>query len=222
MKNSIITVYDQTYEAVTVTEAKARLKIVDRTDFDLDVKRLIKVATQWLERRYGIAILTQTREQRQDNFEFKSMDSFSSVALLYPPVQSVTSVNYTNEAGTVTPLTVTTEYVATGIQACVVGAQDILKASIYPVTSWPATKSVPEAVKIVYVCGYGATPSYVPEPIRESILRLVVFMFENPMDETTGSGEVLNKFEMCVSSFMSTYEQFGHVYDESKYLEHAR
>lgn len=228
MKNSVITVYNKDYEAVTITEAKTRLKLVDRTDFDTEVRRLIRVATQWLERRYGIAILTQTREQRQDNFEYRSnsyyfrssADPYSGIQILYPPIQSVTSIIYTDASGSLITLTPNTDYGTSGIMTPVVGAQDIVRSTVYPITSWPAIKNVPEAVKITCVCGFGSTPDYIPEPIRESILRIVVYMFENPMDEITS--ETIARFEMGVSSFMSSYEQFGHIADETQRLDYAR
>lgn len=216
MKNSVITVYDQSQSAVDIDEAKTRLKLIDREDFDLEVTRLIKTATQYLERRYGIAILTQTRQQRQDNFEFCL--PYSSLKLLYPPVQSVSTFQYTKEDGTTGTLVASTDYGTSGMMTSVVGAQDILQSSVYPITSWPAIKNVPEAVRITYVCGFGINSTFVPEPIREAILRLVVFMFENPQDEVSGNtGEsMIGKFEMGIDSLMSTYETFGYVRDENR------
>jgi uncharacterized phiE125 gp8 family phage protein len=38
---------------------------------------------------------------------------------------------------------------------------------------WPSTRAQPEAVRIVFVCGFGPDWNYVPEPIRDTLKIMV-------------------------------------------------
>lgn len=206
------------YEGVSLSDAKRQLRIheTDNT-FDVEVGRLIRSATQWMERRYSLSILTQTRVQTQDNFYPKRFGNYSrypsryAIDLLYAPIQSITSVSYIKEDGTTGTLALTTDYYTAGMMVSTLGAQDISRGRILPVTSWPATKYVDEAVTIQYDCGFGADSTYVPEPIKDAILRYISFMFEQRVDEVSDRGVTTAKFQMGIDSLMSTYENFRHI-----------
>jgi len=53
--------------------------------------------------------------------------------------------------------------------------------------AWPTTKKVLGAVKITFVCGYGATPSLVPEAIRIAILMTVGHLYNNRESTIVGT-----------------------------------
>jgi len=206
------------YEGVSVTDAKRQLRIHETdTTFDVEIGRLITSGTQWVERRLGISIITQTRLQVQDRFypvhyrhrEYRR--SRFAIDLPFAPIQSVTEVKYIDTNGVLQTLTQGTDYYTAGIMTPTAGAQDIARGRVLPVNSWPATKYVDEAVKIKYVCGYGDDATFVPEPIKDVILRYVSFFFEERKDETTGPGVTIAKFEMNIERLMSTYERYTHV-----------
>lgn len=206
MKNSIVTVAPSV-EPVSTTEAKAQLRIhADDTTYDTEITRKLAAARQWVERRYGIAIITQTRKQTQDQFPCDG--KWSAVKLLYPPVQSITTFSYTDSEGTTQTLVAGTNYSSTGLMTPTVGAQDIVIPELYPISFWPTIKSVPGAVSITYVAGFGNDGTYVPQPVKEAILMVLAHFFEQRQAEITG--ESIAKFEMDVDRVMSAYEVFDH------------
>jgi len=207
-------------EPVSLTEAKAQLRIVDAdTTYDTEITSLITDARQWIERRYGISLITQSRVQYLDqlytrypvyqNFLGPYYSRFP-IKLLYPPVQSITLFKYYDASQTPQTLTENTDFYISGKASPVVGAQDIEIPRIWPVNSWPVYKWIPDTIQIEYVCGYGADGTYVPGPIKRAIKMVLSQFFENRMEEIV-SPDRLVKFEMSIDRVMSTYEIFEHV-----------
>lgn len=205
---------------VSLTEAKAQLRIASAdTTYDTEITRLITAATQWIERRYGISLITQTRIQYQDNFyeKYPIFRNFLGpyysrypVTVLNPPVQSITSLKYYDTNGVLQTLTETTDFICAGKMTPTVGAQDIEIPRIYPVSSWPVFKWIPDAIQIEYVAGFGVDSTYVPEVIKTAVLMVLSGLFENRQEEGT-SPDRLVKFEMSIDRVMSSYENFQHV-----------
>lgn len=222
MKVSVVTVAP-TIEPVTLSDAKSQLRIsADNPIYDLEVSALIVTARTYVERRYGLSIITQSRQQRQDSFYEDSRDTRRSdystdysrfvTKLLNGPVQSVSSVTYVDEDGATQTLS-PSAYTTTGMVTPVLGsAQDVIIGGIYPVDVWPDFKLVSEAIKITYVCGFGNSGAYVPATIKQAILKTITHLFEYRSDEAlTADLQQLVKFEMGVDRLMSSYEVFEHV-----------
>lgn len=162
-------------EPVTLSEAKAHLAI-DGDDFDDLVAGYISAARQHLDGATGIlrrAIVRQTWELRLRAFP-------DVLELPLPPLQSVTSISYIGTDGDTQTLS-PSAYQVGGIG----GAQP---GCIVPAfgSQWPATRDVPEAVKIRFVAGYpdnGASPpdlrANIPTPLRQAIMELVADMWAN-------------------------------------------
>jgi uncharacterized phiE125 gp8 family phage protein len=215
MKHSLVKVAPSV-EPVSLTEAKAQLRIdASDTTYDTEITNQLKAARQWIEQRYGISLITQTRIQRQDQLyeRYPIYRNFlgpyysrTPLQLLYPPVQSVTSFKYIDPNGTQQTLDPTTGYTVTGLMTPYVGAQDIQTPRMYPNTTWPAFKWIPDAIEIEYVCGYGPDATYVPETIKVAIKMVLSHFFENRMEEITG--DRVSKFEMSVDRIMASYENF--------------
>src|SRR5258706_13905651 len=134
MKHSIIKT-GPTAEPVSLTEAKIQLRIATAdTTYDTEVGNLLKAARQWVERRYGISLITQSRTQFQDqlyerypiyrNFLGPYYSRFP-VMLMYPPVQSITSFKYYDTDQNLQSLTLNTDYFAAGLMTPTLGSQDI-------------------------------------------------------------------------------------------------
>lgn len=101
-----------------------------------------------------------------------TFDAFPAGAVLlpHPPISSVESVAYVDEAGAVQALA-PAGYVVRSAET---------PGEIVPAygTSWPSTRDVPDAVTIDFTCGYGA-PEEVPEAIRRAVLLLVGTLYAN-------------------------------------------
>lgn len=154
-----------TTEPVSVTEAKAHLRI-DDTDSDTYIEGLIKAARQMCEHYTGLSFITQTREAIMDKFPCGSKD----ISLPYGPVISVTSVTYTDSDGDAVPLTANDDY-----------RVDIYGGRIQAVDGWFDTDGSNNAVIVEYVAGY-ANAAAVPQVIKQAILFQVAAMYENRGD----------------------------------------
>ena len=218
MKVSLVTTAPATYP-VSSDEAKAQLRIPTAdTTYDTEITRLITAAAQWVERRYQISIITQTRKQVQDNFyerypiyrgDSQRWYSLFPVVMLYPPVQSITTFAYTDQSGVNQTLAPTTDYTAYGIMTPSAGAQDIENCRLIPINKWPTFQFIPDAIRITYVAGFGSA-SQVPEVIKQAVLMVLSGLFENRTEEII-TPDRLVKLEMTIDSLMSTYENFQHV-----------
>jgi uncharacterized phiE125 gp8 family phage protein len=151
-------------EPVTAAEAKTHMRITSSAD-DTYITGLITAARQWCEWYQGRSYIEQIITMYLDTFP-------STIYLPQPPAMSVTTLKYYNTAGTLTTLTVTTDYVVDVISQ---------PARIYPAytTSWPSYRDIPNAVQVVYKAGYGADATNVPTPVKHAIKMLVSHWYEN-------------------------------------------
>lgn len=163
MHFSLVRTVAPTSYPVTLDEAKAQLRIKDELAEDAVIEQAIvratKKAEDWQARQY----MTATYEQRHDVFP-------DVILLRRPPVQSVTSIKYTDTGGVLTTLN-----------------DSLYDADLHSVPpriapaygeSWPATRGEMNAVVITYEAGYGGADD-VPDDVKGAILELIAFWFEN-------------------------------------------
>ncbi|SHH86681.1 head-tail connector protein [Desulfosporosinus lacus] len=139
-------------EPLTLTEAKNHLR-VDGTADDTLITSLTKQAREWCEDYQGKKFITQTLELVLDAFpsgdiEFKACS----------PVQSVTSIKYTDKDGIEATLAAT-EYILDNdsfVNKIVLGYNK----------QWPSVNLQPvNSIRIRFVAGYGVA-STVPESVK--------------------------------------------------------
>lgn len=173
-------------QVVTTTEMKLHLR-VDHNDDDLLIDFLLSAAVEAVETRIRRKLLTQTWELALDQFPSAlgvsaaayptlppwlaaRYESLGAIRIEMTPVSAVSSIYYTNTDGNST-LLATTEYTA-----------DLrpMHPRIVPAynKSWPATRPVPNAVIITFVCGFGAAAA-VPNGIKQAIRFLVATWYQN-------------------------------------------
>jgi uncharacterized phiE125 gp8 family phage protein len=152
---------------VSLAEAKTHLRVLHSAD-DTYIGTLISAATEHLEGRGGIlgrALVTQTLEWR-----FCAFPACGAIKLPLPPLQSVTSVKYIDTAGIEQTMSAS-DYVVDA--ETLVGQVRLAYGKI-----WPATRDEENAVRIVFVAGYGAA-SEVPVPLKQAILLLIGHFYVN-------------------------------------------
>ena len=148
-------------EPVTLTEAKLHLKL-DTGDDDTLVTTLITAARARAEWHTGRALITQSWTLWLDAWP-------DVITVPLPPLQSVTSVTaYTRDdtAHTIDPATLIVDHAANRVAR---------KQSCAP----PSDLRRINAVAIAFTAGYGAAATDVPAPLREAILELIAFLYEN-------------------------------------------
>lgn len=158
-------------EPVTLAEAKLHV----RQDIDADdtlITGLIAVARETVEGASWYAMLTQTVELVLDRWPYGN-----AIELPRPPLQSVTSIKYTDSNGVET----TWDPVNYIVDADSVPGRVVLAYS----ASWPLTALRPTgAIRIRYVAGW-PTAADVPQTMKQAMLLLVGHWYENR--EATGN-----------------------------------
>lgn len=161
LKIKLIT--DVSTELVTVSELKTHLRI-DVTDEDAYLPSLITSAREYCENFTGRSIGTKTLEGILDDFPCDYID------LLESPVQSITSIKYTDSDGDE----------STWDSSYYVANLDVIPEKIYPgyAQSWPSFTPYPSgAIRIRYIAGH--TSSNLPEAIKQSIMLVAGDLYEN-------------------------------------------
>ena len=143
--------------AEPVTEAEVTTRTGVDSVASADMVALIKSARTWAEEYCGRAFVTQTWEKRLDAFP-------DEIELARGPVQSITSIRYTDLDGVLQTLA-NTEYVLDDYEQ---------NGVVYPAygKTWPSTRDEPNAVRVQFVAGYGNAAA-VPDPIKSAIILIV-------------------------------------------------
>jgi uncharacterized phiE125 gp8 family phage protein len=177
-----------TVEPVALDEAKAHLRI-DIDDDDLLITAMIAAARQYCENKARRSLLTQTWELTIDSFPgpslmgvpFGTPYSLPGHAILLErgPVQSITSIKYTDMASTEQTMP-STDYVS-----------DLSgePARITPIFGriWPINLPQIGSVRVRFVAGYGDTADTVPQAIRSWILLRLGALYENREEVAVGT-----------------------------------
>ncbi len=149
---------------VSLSDMRLHLKIDSgMTDDDTLITTLISAATTDCQEFQHRAYITQTRILYFDAFPL-----FFSVP--YPPLISVTSIDYIDTNGAEQTLDPGQYRVDTGNQPGRI-------TEAYNVT-WPATRYITNAVVLTYSAGYGAAAA-VPDVVKAAIKLLVAHWYEH-------------------------------------------
>ena len=178
-------------EPLTLEETRAHLRI-DDTDSDDVLTNLISTSRQMVEETTRRALMTQTWRLTLDAFA-------GEIPLPKPPLQSVTSITYTDPDAA-------EQTVSTALYDVDIVAQPGRVLLGYG-DSWPSdVRDHPGAVKVLYVAGYGSARAAVPWPVRQAMLLYIGHLFENREATTPIS---INDLPMGVGSLLMPYRIFG-------------
>ena len=142
-----------TVEPITLPEARAQQRVEHDVDNAL-IQAFIVSAREQAEHILQRALITQTWERVMDAFPCDG-----AVELGMPPVQSIVSVKYAAPDGTEQTL----DPAAYSLDPEQVPGW-LLPARGY---SWPSTLDTANAVRVRFICGYGANGSFVPQSIKD-------------------------------------------------------
>jgi uncharacterized phiE125 gp8 family phage protein len=161
-------------EPVTLREVKDHLRL-EHSDHDTMLESLIQSSREWVESVTGRALVQQTRKAQYREWPRYAFE------LPYPPLQSVSSVQYTDTGGATSTVDASTYSVVSDREPGLV----VLGYS----QTWPSAVIHHEEypIAIEYVCGYEATsdspPDYrahVPEQIKAAIKLDVERKYDRP------------------------------------------
>ncbi len=152
-------------EPVSLAQAKAHLKI-DTSDDDALIAPLIAAARARAEWHTGRALVTQNWIQHLD-----AWPSSGIVEIPLPPLQSVTSVTVyarDDSAWVMSPSLYTVDAVSAPA-----------RLALKPDTPPPTNLRTVNAIAIAFTAGYGDGAADVPPLLKEAILELIAFLYEN-------------------------------------------
>lgn len=153
---------------IELSDARKQCEIGDGdTAHDAHLLRLAKAAVRDVERVTRRALITQTWLLSLADFPLE-------IKIPRPPLQSVT-INYVNDAGSLTLLASSEYQVEYGTPATITPAFG---------KAWPSYRSETQnALQVTLVAGFGDDPGDVPAEYQNVVLELIAFRFFNRGDE---------------------------------------
>ncbi len=161
-----------TVEPVTLQEACDWCKVSLGDDAAV-MTGLVKAARHHVEMIIGRQLITATWTLKLDGFPCR-------IVCPRPPLASVTSITYTDEANATQTLSASLYQVDTYREPGIIVPE-------YGRT-WPTTRAdTVNTVTVVYQAGYGATGASVPDDIKTAILLLCAHWYEHREEVITGT-----------------------------------
>lgn len=168
-------------EPLTVDEMRMHLRNPEQTTNDAEIEWFIQTAREQAEHKLGRALITQTWDVYLDNFYWANGSNgypygnnghcyASQLVLPYPPLQSVTSVQYLNSDNVLTTVDDTGYTVST--------AEPYGTISLASGASWPSVYGAADAVVVRIVVGWPSKDD-VPFVIKTWMKLMVAAMYEN-------------------------------------------
>lgn len=177
-------------EPVTETEAKLHCR-VDHSTEDAIFTRLIEVARNQCEAISGRAFVTRTYTAMLDRWPESVFE------LPYPPLASITSIKYYDDAGSAAATFNSANYYVDtnsepGRVALVSGAD------------WPSTtlRDI-NGVEIIYTAGYGNAAA-VPNQYKQAMLLLIGHLYENRESVVVQQGVSMAQVPQAVEWLLMT------------------
>lgn len=180
-------------EPVSLAEAKLHLRYEGTDDNDL-ITALIKAARRHAESFTRRQLITATWQLIMDGFP-----SGSLIEVPRPPLQSVTSITYTDADGDTQPVSADDYDVDTKNQP----------GRIEPSygNSWPSTRDEMNTVTVTYKAGYGDAATDVPEDIVAAVKLLVANWYEHR--EPVVVGTIAAELPLSVKNLLWPYRVLG-------------
>ena len=172
LKQSDTVSVEPTSEPVTIAEARRQCDLDDNF-FDEQLQQLIKAARLKVEQDTRRALITQTRVLKRSSFPGKI-----AIELPAAPVQSITSVQYTDTGGS-------SQTFSSSLYSLDANHTPPLVVLDYG-ESWPSVRGYHNDVVVTYVAGYGTATS-VPETAKQMVLLLVRHWFDNSSPVIVGT-----------------------------------
>jgi uncharacterized phiE125 gp8 family phage protein len=160
---------------LTLTYVKSHIRALGNADDTLTVV-YINAAASYFEEQTGRQLITATREVWLDAFPFVGASGMQArIELPHPPLQSVISVQYIDETGTLQSFDDGASPATNLFRSSAPSGAYASRGFVEPIAgyTWPIARRETGAVRIRYTCGYGLTPATVPELARGILCYLV-------------------------------------------------
>jgi len=162
-------------EPLTLDDAKDHLRVVGDDDDDT-IAAYLSAARVRFERETGRQLITASYTFRLDRFP----KGQAPIRIPKPPLQEVEEIRYIDANGVEQTLDEDDDYV-------VVADREPGEIRLAFGTTWPPTRSQPNAVEIDFVAGYGDDTTDIDELIRGAIRLMLGQFFEVREDLIVGT-----------------------------------
>lgn len=211
---------EPTREPVELADMKLHLRVDQDAENDY-IQSLIMAAREYVENYTRRSLITQTWQLFLDHFpqEFypifdgytwcasrtasaRQLRRKNTIYLAYGNVQSITSIQYTDETGVLQTLSSGQYQLSTTGQ----------EARLYPqaLQPWPATLADElDAVSITFIAGYGDAPDVVPATIKHAIKLLVGTWYQNRESSMVGGNSTDLPRNSTVDAMLATHRLFS-------------
>lgn len=195
MKYGIVQITPPAIEPISRDEAKKQVEVPSGSDHhDNHIDRLITTARQTLEDRLNRQLITATWDLHLDSFPLwsgETQNAATPIPINIPrsPLQSVTSITYTDTSGN-------TQTVATSVYK-VLSSREPGQIWLKFGQIWPIARFEPDVITVRFVAGYGLTQVSVPQKFKQPMLLMISDWFENRMGEGDVSDTVENLLASC-------------------------
>ena len=204
---------------VSRDEAKLHLRVTDDNE-DTLIDGLILASTNEIEKILRRALISQQwrlsldrfpsstlhreaslqqkqRERRRPGHFSTGFNEGRTLILDWPETISVDIVEYTDPDGNLQTLSATKYDVDNENEP----GRLVLKST----ETWPDTEIIPNAVKVEYTAGYGASSVDVPQAIKQAILLTIGHNFENRESVLVAPGLVVAEVPRSVDWILQPY-----------------
>lgn len=186
---------------VHLNELKAHLRIPPTENLeDALILAYLRAAVSQIDGRdgwLGRALCTQTWDYILEGFpRVDRHRPWGEIRVPLPPLQSVTSITYTDENGDNQTLAAS-KYFVSGIS----GSKAARIAPAFGET-WPTTRDEPDTATVRFVAGYG-TFNDIPDPIKSALFLMVSHLYENR--EQVVIGQPVVPLPMAADALLAPY-----------------
>lgn len=174
-------------EPISTAEAKTHLNVSISAD-DTFIGTLIVAARRHVEQITGRQLINATWRLSMERFP-------DEIQLPYPPYSSLTSITYTDAAGT-------SQTMSSSNYETDTDAEPVRIRPAWGYT-WPSTRDVYRAVQVTYVAGYGAAGTSVPADILVAMKSIIGVMYE--FRESVITGTIVGKIDEVANLLLWPY-----------------
>lgn len=191
----LVQVVAPSVEPVSLAELKAQSRITQSDEDSLISTQFIPAARSYVESRIRRQLITADWRLSCAGFT-----QSGALSLPRPPLQSVVSVTYYDVDNVLQTLasSVYGVFADTGVEGRMYLESD---------QEWPEVYDRPDAVQVLFRCGYGLTSADVPIGIRQAILLVAADLFEHR--ENSESGRPSNAVILSAERLVEPYELDG-------------
>lgn len=178
-------------EPVTAAEAKLQAHI-DQTTEDSLVDYWITTARQWAEQISQRSFITRTFTAYMDCWPWSVFE------LPYPPLLTVSSIKYYDDAGSAAATYSSSNYI-------VDAHSEPGRVALKTTADWPSvTLREINGVEIIYTAGYGTDASDVPAQYKAAMFLIVAHLFQHREGVVVEQGVSLAQLPMGVYDLLLT------------------